>query len=97
MEAADLNNILGAILEVGNDIQAQATIRQLRADIYNIQNRCGSCSRWMKKSECPREKNKKVSCNELKCSDFLIEPSHQGIVDRKIAEIESLTKTISPK
>lgn len=51
-------------------------MRQLRADIAKIGNRCGDCNKWMKSSQCPREKNvngrnRGPSCDDYKCGQFV--------------------------
>ena len=62
---------------------------RLREENRRMGNACGSCKKWMT-SDCQREKNHKVHCNELKCSDFQIDNWTTDLIKRRESEAVTL-------
>jgi len=62
---------------------------RLREENRRMGNACGSCKKWMT-SDCQREKNHKVHCNELKCSDFQIDSWTTDLMQRRESEAVNL-------
>lgn len=49
--------------------------KQLAQTIRHHETTCGACAKWMKRNECPKEKNirgmsRGPSCDDYKCSIF---------------------------
>lgn len=71
--------------------------RQLREDISLNTGVCGSCDKWMKSRECPREKNvngmsRGPSCKSLTCGQFVWAASSLRLIEEwkaKLAELEA--------
>ena len=56
------------------------------------EHRCGSCSHWMIKSQCPRELKHKVHMNEFPCN--LWEESYLTMLAREEAETELIIRNL---
>lgn len=82
-------------------VQRIARMGELRREIVQIGLRCGSCSKWMKSRQCPREHNvnghqRGPSMLDTKCSEFIMSASSQQLLDERTAELTALTKPLSP-
>jgi len=81
----NFDNFLEADQKRLNKIEAN----QLRQQIIHIENTCGSCNKWMT-SDCKREKNHKVTCNESKCNDFQIQQFYINLINERETKAKQL-------
>lgn len=78
-------------------IQVQSRIQELKYAIRQCGTRCGDCDKWMKSSECPREKNvngmtRGPSINAPICNQFVIKNwviKHQEDLQKELTHIET--------
>lgn len=89
---------------LGNAVQAAAKIKDTRAQANRMERECGSCTKWMSSSECPREvnvrgRNQGPSCASMKCGEFQMEPRIKTLIDKLRAEADALAASLaaSPK
>lgn len=67
-------------------------IREIKEDILDLKNTCGSCDLWMTQ-QCNREKKHKVSCGEKICEQFKIKDWVVKHIDQNEKELEIVTNT----
>lgn len=85
-----------AIFAAAEGISKAREIARLRNGIATAERRvCGNCTRWMKSSECPAEKNvngfsRGPSCNGPACGKFSLEPHATESKRRLESELEAL-------
>ena len=72
-------------------VQKRDRIRKLHEKNYSMQNTCGSCTKWMLRSQCAMETFKKVTCNDMICSGFNMNPNIQSLIDKNNLEIQTLS------
>lgn len=72
--------------------QKTEKIREIKEDILDSKNTCGSCELWMTQ-QCNREKKHKVSCGEKICEQFEIKDWVVKHIEKKEKELENITNT----
>ncbi len=83
-----INWIFDAAIEASRRLNAEdARQKELLHLRENARNKCGSCDKWMKSSQCPREQNvngwnKGPSCNDLPCFQFESSREHLAWVQK---------------
>ena len=72
----NLNAIFDAALRMSEAQQRDDELRRLRRVIWHQTRECGSCDKWMKSSQCPKEHNvagmsRGPSSGDLKCGEYV--------------------------
>lgn len=96
-QQGDIRNLFGAFERVAVAVQMDEKKRELRVKLHRIGTTCGDCSKWMKSSQCPAERNVNgrnvgPSMNAPRCAAF--NESSEATTSRaemkaRIAELEA--------
>lgn len=71
-------------------------INQLERDVNHSMSTCGSCEYWIT-SNCPREKTRKVTCNDLirSCEKFKMKKWSEDFINSKKAKLVELNEKLN--
>ena len=84
----DLRNVFDAFMALSAELHAEDRRRKELAHLReNAMRKCGSCDKWMKSRECPREhnvngRNRGPSWNGSPCGQFVSSSSHLEWVEK---------------
>lgn len=83
--------------QLGDEMQRRDAIADLTKRIANLGRFCGDCEKWMKTSQCPRERNvggysRGPSMSAPKCGQFVEKTSTTEFREQLKSELAELQK-----
>lgn len=85
-----MKELFDSLNAFSKEVQKRYEVKRLENQNYDLNTQCGSCARWMIKSQCKRESNHLVSSTEFKCSDFHITNHSKKLIEANNIKIKEL-------